>query len=161
MPCRHSGKCVDGVDNFTCDCCIGYIGNNCETNLNECVSVICQNGGTCKDGIIPTRVNVKVDTMETIVKTISMNVTITHVRMVECVRMGSIHTYVNVWLAMEEAIVKSTSMSVQDILVNMVGNAAMALIHTIVNADLDTLEITVKSISMNVQQILVRIMGDV
>ncbi|CAB3259357.1 unnamed protein product [Arctia plantaginis] len=35
--CLNGGKCVDAVNNFTCDCSgTGYTGARCEINVNEC-----------------------------------------------------------------------------------------------------------------------------
>ena len=78
-PCQNDGACNDGVNRYTCSCVAGYNGVNCQrsefkTNLshtliyctlifsiftlcvffsdiNECSSSPCQNGGTCVDGI--------------------------------------------------------------------------------------------------------------
>ena len=30
VACQNGGTCRDGVDQFTCDCAIGYTGQNCE-----------------------------------------------------------------------------------------------------------------------------------
>ncbi|CAF3359824.1 unnamed protein product [Rotaria socialis] len=31
-PCQHGGKCIDGLNNYTCDCSdVFFIGSNCET----------------------------------------------------------------------------------------------------------------------------------
>ena len=32
-------------------CVSGFNGNNCENNIDDCIAVTCQNGGTCQDGI--------------------------------------------------------------------------------------------------------------
>jgi len=29
--CSNGGTCVDGIDDFTCDCVPGYTGSRCET----------------------------------------------------------------------------------------------------------------------------------
>ena len=29
-PCDPNGKCVDGVNSYTCDCDAGYTGKHCE-----------------------------------------------------------------------------------------------------------------------------------
>ncbi|XP_037300555.1 protein crumbs [Manduca sexta] len=35
--CLNGGRCVDAVNNFTCDCSgTGYMGARCEMNVNEC-----------------------------------------------------------------------------------------------------------------------------
>ena len=50
-PCQNGGTCVDGINSYTCDCDLGFEGDNCETDIDDCVSRPCQNGGTCDDGI--------------------------------------------------------------------------------------------------------------
>ena len=30
-PCLHGGNCIDGLNNFTCQCQYGYAGVRCET----------------------------------------------------------------------------------------------------------------------------------
>ncbi|XP_021706793.1 protein crumbs isoform X1 [Aedes aegypti] len=48
--CLNGGRCVDGVDAFTCDCTgTGYGGTLCQNNIDECLVNPCQNGGTCFD----------------------------------------------------------------------------------------------------------------
>jgi len=37
--------------NFRCKCPIGFSGNNCQTNDEDCTTSSCLNGGTCLDGI--------------------------------------------------------------------------------------------------------------
>ena len=70
LPCENGGRCVDGLDVFTCQCSSGYTGNHCETSeslfayncasfylvlssldIDECASFPCNNGGTCIDEI--------------------------------------------------------------------------------------------------------------
>lgn len=46
--CDH-GSCVDGLDNFTCQCQPGYTGLYCDVDIDECRSQPCQNQGTCVD----------------------------------------------------------------------------------------------------------------
>ena len=29
-PCQNGGTCVDGVNSYTCNCDVGYTGENCE-----------------------------------------------------------------------------------------------------------------------------------
>ena len=30
-PCMNNGTCIDGLNNYTCECVAGYTGPNCET----------------------------------------------------------------------------------------------------------------------------------
>jgi hypothetical protein len=39
------------VNSYTCTCPAGFTGVNCETNIDDCASNPCQNGGTCIDGV--------------------------------------------------------------------------------------------------------------
>ena len=32
LPCENGGRCVDGLDVFTCQCSSGYTGKQCETS---------------------------------------------------------------------------------------------------------------------------------
>ena len=43
--CKHGGTCF----NKTCCCMPGYTGEDCESEIDECDSNPCQNGGTCND----------------------------------------------------------------------------------------------------------------
>jgi hypothetical protein len=36
---------------YNCSCATGYDGANCQTNIDDCASNPCQNGGTCADGV--------------------------------------------------------------------------------------------------------------
>ena len=31
-PCLNGGKCINGVNSYTCSCLAGYSGNECETS---------------------------------------------------------------------------------------------------------------------------------
>ena len=43
--------CIPLANSFICTCAAGYTGNRCQTNIPECNSNPCQNGGTCQDRI--------------------------------------------------------------------------------------------------------------
>ncbi|XP_072033776.1 uncharacterized protein [Amphiura filiformis] len=49
-PCRNGATCVNGDNQFRCDCVAGFEGTYCEGNINECVSSPCFNGATCNNG---------------------------------------------------------------------------------------------------------------
>lgn len=36
---------------FAVAAALGYQGRNCEENVDDCASHLCQNGGTCIDGV--------------------------------------------------------------------------------------------------------------
>lgn len=40
---------MDRVAGFFCDCRAGFEGDRCETDVNECASQPCRNGGVCHD----------------------------------------------------------------------------------------------------------------
>ena len=50
-PCKF-GTCVDGINNYTCSCFPGYEGDECESEIDECVRYEpCRNGASCVDKI--------------------------------------------------------------------------------------------------------------
>jgi len=50
-PCEQGGSCVNTQGSFRCDCLVGFTGERCEININECQSSPCVNDGTCLDDI--------------------------------------------------------------------------------------------------------------
>ena len=50
-PCQNGGKCIDGVNSYSCICSNGYTGTHCTVNIDDCDPNPCQNGGTCVDGV--------------------------------------------------------------------------------------------------------------
>ena len=46
-PCKHHGKCIDGVNSYNCTCIPSYTGKNCETYQDPCAPDPCQNGASC------------------------------------------------------------------------------------------------------------------
>ena len=52
QPCLNHGKCIDGLNDYTCDCSdTGFEGEHCEKNINDCISNPCRNGASCIDDI--------------------------------------------------------------------------------------------------------------
>lgn len=50
-PCQHAGKCFDLKGSLTCDCSgTGYSGTTCQTDIDECATTPCENGGACTEG---------------------------------------------------------------------------------------------------------------
>ncbi|XP_059352322.1 protein eyes shut-like [Daphnia carinata] len=48
--CRHGGRCVEGPGlAYYCLCPEGWTGKHCETDVDECCSNPCKNGGRCID----------------------------------------------------------------------------------------------------------------
>ncbi|XP_078503561.1 protein delta homolog 2 [Lissotriton helveticus] len=53
-PCKNGGSCQDEhgyANSFTCRCLVGYIGDLCELDVDDCLMRPCANGATCHDGI--------------------------------------------------------------------------------------------------------------
>ena len=49
MPCLNEANCshTDDIGGYNCSCSIGYTGENCETDIDECSMEPCLNNGTC------------------------------------------------------------------------------------------------------------------
>ncbi len=47
ISCGPNGTCSEGA----CECDVGWTGDECETDIDDCASDPCQNGGTCTDGV--------------------------------------------------------------------------------------------------------------
>lgn len=51
-PCQNRAPCIDGLNNYTCDCLdTGYEGIHCEINIDDCKGNPCQNGAQCIDEV--------------------------------------------------------------------------------------------------------------
>ncbi|XP_019616663.1 PREDICTED: sushi, von Willebrand factor type A, EGF and pentraxin domain-containing protein 1-like isoform X1 [Branchiostoma belcheri] len=49
-PCGDN-QCVDQLRDYSCICKTGFIGQNCEINIDDCEDNVCQNNATCLDGV--------------------------------------------------------------------------------------------------------------
>uniref|UniRef100_A0A8C4ECW7 Sushi, von Willebrand factor type A, EGF and pentraxin domain containing 1 n=1 Tax=Dicentrarchus labrax TaxID=13489 RepID=A0A8C4ECW7_DICLA len=53
-PCLNGGVCEDLTGGYTCNCAVGFSGDSCEVNIDECYSCDpnpCINGASCLDGL--------------------------------------------------------------------------------------------------------------
>lgn len=41
--------CYEVLGGYWCDCIVGYMGKDCESDIDECVSIFCKNNGLCID----------------------------------------------------------------------------------------------------------------
>ena len=46
-PCGNNGDCDDNIDSYSCRCQPDFTGTNCETQIDDCIGIICENNGTC------------------------------------------------------------------------------------------------------------------
>ena len=44
-----NGTCIDGSNSFSCECKLGYAGDRCQTNIDDCTAAVCGNSGSCVD----------------------------------------------------------------------------------------------------------------
>ena len=51
------GSCNNTLGSYFCTCHLGYTGNLCQSEINECEPNPCQNGATCDDLINAFRCN--------------------------------------------------------------------------------------------------------
>eukprot|EP01050_Picozoa_sp_SAG11_P003973 SAG11_NODE_240_length_11781_cov_78.887690_2_plen_198_part_00 len=50
--CNDSRASIDvGLLSYRCTCRLGWEGQNCEVQIDECDSLPCQSGGTCVEGV--------------------------------------------------------------------------------------------------------------
>ena len=49
-PCQYGGKCISGLDSFTCNCFPTFFGPTC-TEADCCSLDPCQNNGSCVSGV--------------------------------------------------------------------------------------------------------------
>jgi hypothetical protein len=47
----NNGTCVNGENSFSCACDDGFSGAFCQTNVDDCLGVVCQNGALCQDSV--------------------------------------------------------------------------------------------------------------
>lgn len=45
--CLNNGRCIDGVNGYTCQCPSDYTGSNCQYHINPCDHASCLNEATC------------------------------------------------------------------------------------------------------------------
>ncbi|KAB7504459.1 Protein slit, partial [Armadillidium nasatum] len=50
-PCKNGARCVNHVTHYECQCSLGFSGDNCTENIDDCINHLCQNGASCVDGI--------------------------------------------------------------------------------------------------------------
>lgn len=41
-PCKNGAKCIDHFSHYTCECPLGFQGENCSINADDCVNHMCQ-----------------------------------------------------------------------------------------------------------------------
>lgn len=48
-PCWNGGVCRNGIGDYACNCPAGFVGTNCEIDVDECLSSPCLNRAICRD----------------------------------------------------------------------------------------------------------------
>ena len=48
-PCLNGGSCMETNTNFVCVCPASYTGPLCAAEADPCASIVCTNGGTCRN----------------------------------------------------------------------------------------------------------------
>lgn len=50
-PCQHGGTCQTNIPSheYSCVCPVGYVGNQCEIDVDDCEGVVCPDGKICVD----------------------------------------------------------------------------------------------------------------
>lgn len=43
---------MDFIGGYECQCDFGFIGDNCEENIDDCVDYVCENNVICVDGVV-------------------------------------------------------------------------------------------------------------
>ena len=50
-PCKNGGTCHNQRGGYQCICVLGWSGQDCSLNIDDCATFPCYNGGTCIDRI--------------------------------------------------------------------------------------------------------------
>lgn len=50
-PCQNGGQCRDQVGTYECRCAPGFLGRNCEIDVDDCESAVCPSNSICVDGV--------------------------------------------------------------------------------------------------------------
>jgi len=50
-PCQNGGQCRDQVGTYKCQCAPGFLGRNCEIDIDDCESAVCPPNSICVDGV--------------------------------------------------------------------------------------------------------------